>query len=130
MCSRSEGFGRVTIEGMLAGKPVIAARGGASPELVQDGSTGLLYAVGDPRDLALKIRGLCENREYAETLGRNAKCWVETVFTKERYAMEMLPILDSLQRGTRFKSSDRFLTNSPSANQNTIASANPKHEMN
>jgi glycosyltransferase involved in cell wall biosynthesis len=104
MCSRSEGFGRVTIEGMLAGKPVIGARGGASPELVQDGSTGLLYAAGDPRDLALKIRELYENREYAEALGRNAKCWVGTVFTKERYVMEMLPILDSLQHGTRSKS--------------------------
>jgi glycosyltransferase involved in cell wall biosynthesis len=130
MCSRFEGFGRVTIEGMLAGKPVIGARGGASPELIQDGHTGLLYAVGEPRDLALKLRRLCENREYAEALGRKAKSWAETVFTKERYVTEMLPILDSLRHVTRPKSSDRFLTNSPSADQNTTVSANPKHELN
>lgn len=130
MCSRSEGFGRVTIEGMLAGKPVIAARSGASPELVQEGSTGLLYAVGDPRDLALKIRRLCGDREYAETLGRNAKCWSGTVFTKERYAMEMLPLLNSLQHGTRSKSSDGLLTLPASADESTIVSAHPTHELN
>lgn len=97
MCSKSEGFGRVTIEGMLAEKPVIAARSGASVELVQDGVTGLLYSVGDPIDLALKIRELIENREYARRLGRNAKNWAGTVFTKERYITEWLAVLDSLR---------------------------------
>ena len=33
VCSRCEAFGRVTIEGMLAGKPVVGARSGATPEL-------------------------------------------------------------------------------------------------
>src|SRR5207247_7627515 len=43
VCSRSEAFGRATIEGMLARKPVVGARCGATAELIQDGITGLLY---------------------------------------------------------------------------------------
>jgi len=42
VCSRSEAFGRVTVEGMLCGKPIIGARSGATPELVKEGFNGLL----------------------------------------------------------------------------------------
>jgi glycosyltransferase involved in cell wall biosynthesis len=45
--SDSEGFGRVTVEFMAAGKPVIGAATGATPELVEHGVTGYLF---DPTD--------------------------------------------------------------------------------
>ena len=51
-CSRSEAFGRVTIEAMKLGKPVVGAAAGATPELVRDGWNGLLYSPGDADDLA------------------------------------------------------------------------------
>jgi glycosyltransferase involved in cell wall biosynthesis len=96
VCSRSEGFGRVTIEGMLARKPVIGARCGATAELIQDGTTGLLYNYGDPSDLADRIQHLYHNRAAAEQLGKNAELFVRRVFTRERYIAELLPVLTSL----------------------------------
>ncbi len=116
MCSRSEGFGRVTIEGMLAGKPVIGARGGATQDLVREGVTGLLYSVGDSQDLALKIRQLCENPGQAESLGKNAKEWATTFFTKERYVAEISPILESLMRCAKSDVHGPILPKFPSAN--------------
>ena len=50
MCSRSEGFGRVTVEYMMAGLPVIASDSGANSEIVKDGKNGLLYQQGNLND--------------------------------------------------------------------------------
>ena len=43
MCSRSEAFGRVTIESMLRCKPVIGYEAGGTPELIKDGITGFKF---------------------------------------------------------------------------------------
>lgn len=93
MCSKSEAFGRVTVEGMLAGKPVIGARSGATPELVRDGFNGFLYDRGDVKDLAQKIKYLCENPAVSEELGRTGKKWAESTFSKERHGRELLEAL-------------------------------------
>ena len=43
-----EPFGRVLLEGMALRKPLVASDGGAVPEIVVDGVTGLLFRPGDP----------------------------------------------------------------------------------
>jgi glycosyltransferase involved in cell wall biosynthesis len=48
--SRSEGFGLAIVEAMLAGTPVVAVRGGAVPEYIDDGRNGLLAEPGDARE--------------------------------------------------------------------------------
>jgi len=50
-----EPFGRVIVEGQLAGKAVIATRGGGASELVKDAETGLLVPPGDAASLAAAI---------------------------------------------------------------------------
>jgi glycosyltransferase involved in cell wall biosynthesis len=52
----AEPFGRVIVEGMLAGRPVIAAAAGGARELVDDGVNGLLVEPGDSASLAAAIR--------------------------------------------------------------------------
>jgi glycosyltransferase involved in cell wall biosynthesis len=96
MCSKSEAFGRVTVEGMLAGKPVIGARSGATPELVRDGFNGFLYTRGDVKDLAERIRYLCENPVVCENLGKVGQNWARTTFSKERHGRELLEVLSSV----------------------------------
>lgn len=51
-----EPFGRVIVEGMLAGRPVVATRAGGAVEIVEDGVTGQLVSPGDVRELAAAIR--------------------------------------------------------------------------
>ena len=94
--SRSEAFGRVTIEAMIAGKPVIGARSGATAELIQNGVNGLLYSVGDPESLAAEIRYLHDNPKVADQLGKNARKWVEEHFSQDRYSEKILSVLASI----------------------------------
>jgi glycosyltransferase involved in cell wall biosynthesis len=53
--SRQEAFGRVLIEAMAAGVPVVATAVGGIPEVCTDGVTGLLVPPEDPDALAAAI---------------------------------------------------------------------------
>ena len=64
-----EPFGRVIVEGMLAGKPVIATRAGGACEIIQDGETGCLVPPGDSAALAAALRRLVEHPDEAARLG-------------------------------------------------------------
>lgn len=96
MCSRFEAFGRVTVEAMLAGKPIIATASGGTRELIKNGKTGLLYKPGDHNELANKIQHLYENPEESAKLGTAALIWAEGRFGRVRYAKEMLDLLDNV----------------------------------
>jgi glycosyltransferase involved in cell wall biosynthesis len=93
MCSRCEAFGRVTVEGMLAGKPIIGARGGATKELVREGFNGLLYTPGDYQDLAKKITYFFDNRKSAREMGENGRRWAVAKFSQKRYGKELHDII-------------------------------------
>lgn len=47
-----EPFGQVVVEGMAAGVPVVATRGGGPSEIITDGVDGLLYTAGNAEELA------------------------------------------------------------------------------
>ena len=64
-----EPFGRVLLEGMALRKPLIASRGGAVPEIVVDGSTGLLFTPGDHQDLARAAELLLQDPERIAIMG-------------------------------------------------------------
>ncbi len=53
-----EPFGRVVVEGMLAKKPVVAARAGGVVEIVEDCINGLLYEPGDVKQLNVALTRL------------------------------------------------------------------------
>ena len=95
VCSRSEAFGRVTIEAMLAGKAVVGAAAGATAELVQDGFNGLLYKCGDPADLAAKVRLLVDHPTLLTQLAESGRRWAKSRFTRDRYGEELMAVLSS-----------------------------------
>lgn len=96
VCSRAEAFGRVTVEAMLAGKPVVGARAGATPELVREGFSGLLYKTGDFRDLARQLLFLAEHPWAAQEMGANGLRWATERFTPERYARDVAQVLSGI----------------------------------
>ena len=67
--SRQEGFGIVFVEAMAAGLPVVAARAGAVPEIVEHDKTGLLVPPMDPRALSSALIHLLGSREARSRLG-------------------------------------------------------------
>lgn len=70
---QSEPFGRVIVEGMLAGKPVIAARAGGPLEIIQERQTGLLFNPEDVSELATHLQTLGSNPPMASELGKNGR---------------------------------------------------------
>ena len=60
----------VVLEAFLAGLPVVAARIGGIPELVSDGTNGLLFHAGDADDLARALARLVNEPELLPTLRR------------------------------------------------------------
>jgi glycosyltransferase involved in cell wall biosynthesis len=59
--SREETFGRVAIEAMAAGCPVVATRSGGLTEIIQSGRNGLLFDPENPSALAESIVELALN---------------------------------------------------------------------
>ena len=97
VCSRSEAFGRVSVEAMKLGRPVIGARAGATQELIRENVTGLLYSPGDPKDLASKIGSLVENPALAANLAAAGRRWAQANFTTERYTEQVYQALTEVQ---------------------------------
>lgn len=93
ICSRCEAFGRVTVEGMKAEKPVIGTRSGGTTELIKDNINGFLYTFGNYRELAEKIKYLHNHPEEARRMGKNGKKWATEKFNKEHYAQEVMEVL-------------------------------------
>ncbi|WP_297352652.1 glycosyltransferase family 4 protein [Paraburkholderia sp.] len=66
-----EPFGRVIVEGMLAQRPVVAARAGGVLEIVEDGVNGVLCTPGDANALADVLAELRSNNGLRERLVTN-----------------------------------------------------------
>ena len=84
-----EGFGLSLIEAMAAGKPVVATRVGAVPDIVEDGRSGLLVPPEDPAALAEAIARLLNDRAAAARLGAQAQQRVREQFSLARMVGEM-----------------------------------------
>jgi glycosyltransferase involved in cell wall biosynthesis len=81
VASRFETFCLTATEAMMAGCPLVASAAGAIPEIVEDGRTGILFASGDPSDLARALRLVLADPALAARLGEAARKRAE-----ERYA--------------------------------------------
>jgi len=84
-----EPFGQVIIEGMAAGKPVIATDGGGVPEIVEDGKTGILVPMGDVQAMADAIRRMLADPALAADMGARGRERVRDHFTIEHKARKV-----------------------------------------
>lgn len=98
MCSRDEGFGRVTVEYMLAGLCVIASNTGANPELIEDGVSGLLYQYGDTSSLANTIKRCVEDSELRRRLSEQGRLRANMEFTATKNAMQVYNVYEHVLR--------------------------------
>jgi glycosyltransferase involved in cell wall biosynthesis len=70
LASLNEGMGRAVLEAMAAQRPVIATRTGGVPELIDDGTTGLLVEPGDVLSLTVAMQRICRDAQLRESLAR------------------------------------------------------------
>ncbi len=81
--SRQEAFGRVLVEAMASGIPVVAARVGGIPEVVTDGRTGLLVPPEDPPALARALE-----LTLADADATRARVRAATADARARFSLE------------------------------------------
>ncbi|MFB8788090.1 MAG: glycosyltransferase [Potamolinea sp.] len=71
--SRTETLGLVLLEAMAAGCPVVAARSGGIPDIVQDGVNGYLFNPEDEQGAIAATVHLLSQQSERETLRKNAR---------------------------------------------------------
>lgn len=91
-----EPFGLVIIEAMAAGKPVIAANGGAVPEIVRHGENGLIVEPDQPSALADAITAVQRSPELAARLSAQGRIDAAQHFSIERYLRQMTRALSEI----------------------------------
>jgi glycosyltransferase involved in cell wall biosynthesis len=94
-----EHFGRVFIEAMAAGKPLIAAASGAAPELIQDGQTGLLVPANDAGAIADALVRLSRDAQLRFEMGLRARRHAEERFSAEKSAQSVQAVYEQLLLG-------------------------------
>jgi alpha-1,6-mannosyltransferase len=93
-----ETFGLVILEAMACGRPVVAARAGAFPELIDD-SVGILAEPQDAASMAEAIAALYERD--LEALGHAARARVLRRFTWQRSFQTQMATYAALAAGRR-----------------------------
>lgn len=90
MPSLTESFGKVGIEAMHYGTPVIAFAVGGIPEWLQHGRTGYLIPALDVDAMAEQVKVLMGNEVLRHTLGQNAIAYVNEKFRAEDHVEALL----------------------------------------
>lgn len=91
-----EAFGRVAVEGMALGLPVVASSTGGAPELLRDGHEGRLLAPRDPAAWADAVGALLDDPGRRAAMGRAAAVHAREAFSPGRHAARMVEVYEAV----------------------------------
>lgn len=97
--SLNEGMGRVLLEAGAAGTTRVATRVGGVPDVVRDGTTGLLAPPRDARAIADAVIALAGNPGLRARLGESARAHVVPEFGLDRMVMRIEALYEDAVRG-------------------------------
>jgi len=104
--SRSEPFGRVAIEAMAAGTPVVATAVGGLAETIRDGQNGLLVPFGQANELAQALLGLLNDADLRRRLLQAGHDDAQRLYTRRNYSKIIRQVLSNCPKAiTRSKDS-------------------------
>lgn len=90
--AETEGSGRVIMEAMAAGKPVIGVRSGGVQELIEDGINGFLVEPNNPYQLADRVQYLISHPDVQITIGDRARDYAYSQFSNEKMIKQITEI--------------------------------------
>ena len=93
-----EPFGQVVVQGMAAGKPVVATNGGALPEIVVPGKTGILVPMGDSGAMAEAVIAILADPVKARAMGDAGRERVKERFTIKHSVATVESVYDNMLR--------------------------------
>lgn len=96
VATEAEPFGRVILEAMAAGKPVVGTGTGGTPELIEAERTGLLVPPDHPQAMADAILRLLKNPEVSHQMGQSGIRRVQTEFNSEAHVQKIEALYHSL----------------------------------
>ncbi len=85
-----ESFGMPLVEAMASATPVVATRGGAFPEIIEHGRTGLLVERSDASALADAMLQLLSDQDQLDAMARAAGERASTMFSWDRIAEDLI----------------------------------------
>ncbi len=95
-----ENFPRVVVEAYAYGVPVLANRLGTMEEVVEDGSTGLLFSNGDPQDLAVKAMDMVRDEKKYARICANARRVYDLKYTPTRHYEGLMNIYQEMSNAS------------------------------
>ena len=98
-----EPFGRVIIEGMLAKRPVVAARAGGVTDIIEDRVNGIMCTPGDVRALAGALGELSADAGLRNRLVEQGYANAVNRFGTKRYVESVQKILSDVAGKSRLK---------------------------
>jgi glycosyltransferase involved in cell wall biosynthesis len=98
LCSRSEGMPNAVLEYMAAGRPIVATRVGAVPELIEDGVHGLLVPPNDAAALADAIGRFGSDPALAASCAAAARRRVNERYSRAAMLRRFEEFYDQLPR--------------------------------
>ena len=101
--SIAEGISNTVLEAMATGLPVVATRVGGNPELVEDGTTGMLVPKEDPRALATALGAYLDDPALRNLHGKSSRERAVAVFDLQRMRRTYVDLYVGLA-GTRTRS--------------------------
>jgi glycosyltransferase involved in cell wall biosynthesis len=108
--SQPEAFGKVAIEAMAMGKPVVATRHGGSLETITHNKTGWLVEPSDPADMAAVIKRVVNDSALLQEVGREGQEWVREHFTARRMCEKTVALYEKLIREKEEKRNGKVIT--------------------
>lgn len=90
-----EPFGLILAEAFACGTPVLGARVGAIPEILEDRVTGLHCEPGDPDDLAKKVAWAWQHPRELAAMGKSARQAFEQRYTAQQNYQLLMEIYES-----------------------------------
>jgi glycosyltransferase involved in cell wall biosynthesis len=91
----------VIIEGMAAGRPVVASALGGAAEIIADGQDGLLAPAGDPDALAAILLRLLDDPGERDRLGQAARRTVARRYQVQAHVQAVLSFYERVLAGRR-----------------------------
>ena len=88
--------GRTIMEAMALGKPVIATRSGGTPELIEDGTDGILIRPHRPDELAEAILSLVANPDLRRRVGLQASAKATAKFDLRTEVASLIKVYENV----------------------------------
>ncbi len=99
--SINESFGKIYVEAMAASKPIVALRGGAAEEVIQEGITGYLFRSDELQKMASQIVTLLKDEQLRAVIGEAGRKYAAQNYSMETHCKRIQNVYFQLKQRSK-----------------------------